>query len=344
MRLWRRPQRFVAMVKERSRAWSSALLVATLTLGLASFGAITPPTPAEANNGACPANTTFITYTYSSPNCTATFSFSGSHHTWRVPAGVTTATFTLRGAQGGSSSNGYVAGTGAVVSGTLTNLSAGTNLFLYVGGQGNSSGVGGFNGGGIGRPYGGGQSGGGGGGTDIRKVIDDVNSRVAVAGGGGGASSYASNCSGTAGAPNAPDSSAYNCSWTWWGGKQWPPTNPRGDNYDIYYTPPTLGAGGFQNGNSLCGGFCPSPGGGGGYYGGTSGVVGAGGGSSWFDASSANSPYVTGGTYSAANNTGNGQIQITYLAGATITNYIATNAVNLVNGDNGFISGRSINY
>jgi len=83
----------------------------------------------------------------------------------------------------------------------------------------------------------------------------------------------------------------------------------------------------------------PGGGGGGGYFGGSGAWLGGGGGgSSWVDTAR-----VTGTTY-ASTNTGNGVIRLTYLAGATITNYTATNAVNLVNGDNGFISGRSINY
>ena len=155
MRLWQRPQRFVALVKERSRAWSSALLVATLTLAMVSFGAITPTPPADAAAAQCPADSTYITYTFSSPNCTATFAYSGAYQTWVVPAGVTSATVTLKGAQGGSSSPTVIAGgAGAVLTGTLT-TTPGQSLYVYVGGAGTnsaSSGTisGGFNGGGRG--------------------------------------------------------------------------------------------------------------------------------------------------------------------------------------------------
>jgi len=60
-----------------------------------------------------------------------------------------------------------------------------TDIFAYVGGQGQTKGVGGFNGGGnvSGSDT---ASAGGGGGSDIRVGIDDLHSRVIVAGGGGG--------------------------------------------------------------------------------------------------------------------------------------------------------------
>jgi hypothetical protein len=204
MRLWQRPRRFASLVKERSRAWSSALLVATLTLGLASFGAITPPTPAQANNGACPANTTFITYTYSAPNCTATISFSGAMQTFTVPSGVTEIFFNVTAAEGGqgffNTTPAALGGTGGTVSGRLA-TTGGTVLNLFVGGKGGTSsstpGAGGFNGGGVSGVYtscGPLNSGGGGGASDIRIGGSALANRVVVAGGGGGGASYT--CSG----------------------------------------------------------------------------------------------------------------------------------------------------
>ena len=143
MRLWQRPQRFVSLVKERSRAWSSALLVATLTLGLASFGAITPPKPAEAAAAECPADSANIVYTYSAPNCTATFSFSGAVRQWTVPLGITSVTVVLNGAQGNQSG-----GQGGTATGTLS-TTGGEVLNVYVGGQS------GWNGGGAAGTWGG---------------------------------------------------------------------------------------------------------------------------------------------------------------------------------------------
>lgn len=84
------------------------------------------------------------------------------------------------GAQGGYRSNEAYAGKGGYSTGILT-LTERTNLFVRVGGSGNTGGKdGGFNGGGKRSSYPG-----GGGGSDIRIGTDDVNHRVIVAGGGG---------------------------------------------------------------------------------------------------------------------------------------------------------------
>ncbi|MCD8362300.1 MAG: hypothetical protein LUC98_04945, partial [Lachnospiraceae bacterium] len=106
----------------------------------------------------------------------------------------------LWGAQGGNSasSGGKTGGKGAYVSGRI-HLTAGTLLYVYVGGPGlqggsGSTGGAGYNGGGISAC---GCSGSGGGATDIRTVkgsdwddYDSLASRIAVAAGGGGAGSY----------------------------------------------------------------------------------------------------------------------------------------------------------
>lgn len=84
------------------------------------------------------------------------------------------------GAQGGYRSNETYAGKGGYSTGILT-LTEQTNLFVRVGGSGNTGGkYGGFNGGGKRSSYPG-----GGGASDIRIGTDDVNHRVIVAGGGG---------------------------------------------------------------------------------------------------------------------------------------------------------------
>ena len=221
MRLWQRPQRFVSLVKERSRAWSSALIVATLTLGLASFGAITPNKPAEAAAVQCPADTAFIVYTYSSPNCTATISYSGAMQTFTVPAGVTSITFNATGAAGGEFKFGSTirarGGYGSSVSGVLT-TTGGTVLNIFVGGKGQTSlnstpGQGGYNGGGAAGIYPSCtlNSGGGGGATDIRIGGTALSNRDIVAGGGGGAGTWTcsdvglADIGGDAGLPNGLD-------------------------------------------------------------------------------------------------------------------------------------------
>lgn len=84
------------------------------------------------------------------------------------------------GARGGYRSNAAYAGQGGYSTGILT-LTERTDLFVRVGGSGNTGGKnGGFNGGGKRGTYPG-----GGGASDIRIGTDDANHRVIVAGGGG---------------------------------------------------------------------------------------------------------------------------------------------------------------
>jgi hypothetical protein len=94
--------------------------------------------------------------------------------------------FEVWGAQGGIADNQIYTvfpGNGGYSTGQIL-LKKETNIFVYVGGKGQSKGVGGFNGGGnVSNTY---STAGGGGGTDIRIKIDSLHSRVIVAGGGGG--------------------------------------------------------------------------------------------------------------------------------------------------------------
>ena len=136
-----------------------------------------------------------------------TFNYTGTAVTWTVPAGVTTATFDLYGAAGGSyaiGSPGGVGGKGGHVQASV-DLTPGDTLNLRVGGQGEDAFVapspfvgtltaeGGFNGGGdnsIGcsSDCGGLNMGGAGGGaSDVRTGGDGIADRLLVAGGGGGA-------------------------------------------------------------------------------------------------------------------------------------------------------------
>lgn len=116
-----------------------------------------------------------------------TFQYTGAPQLYVVPDGVTSIVVTLRGAQGGSTSQG-VGGKGAIVQATIA-VTPGESLQVNVGGSGT---VGGWNGGARGNTYGGGAS-------DIRRpsTFSTVSScafdlgcsltnRIVVAGGGGG--------------------------------------------------------------------------------------------------------------------------------------------------------------
>ena len=112
----------------------------------------------------------------------ASFGFTGAEQTSIVPAGITSVTMSLFGAQGGGggSLNGSIGGTGGLggeVSGTLA-VTPGATLSIWVGGQGSPV----INAGGAG----GGAAGIGGGATDVRVGGNAIGNRVAVAGGGGG--------------------------------------------------------------------------------------------------------------------------------------------------------------
>ena len=85
--------------------------------------------------------------------CTITFTFTGDYYSWTVPSGVTSVTFDVQGAQGGTSLETYAPATGGLggrVIGTLA-VSGGSVYHIYVGGQPSaSSSTAGFNGGGLG--------------------------------------------------------------------------------------------------------------------------------------------------------------------------------------------------
>jgi hypothetical protein len=138
---------------------------------------------------------------------TCTYSSTGEEDTFVVPKGVNSVQVVATGAPGAVgafSGSAGSAGRGAVVSGTLTGLTAGDTLYVNVGGAPTGSNncfpgvdcIGGFNGGGdaglvSGEP-GSGASGGGGGASDVRTQPRTVpltpsdDSRLIVAAGGGG--------------------------------------------------------------------------------------------------------------------------------------------------------------
>ena len=150
---------------------------APLAAGLALVAAVVPAGQASAASAGC---------TTSGSQVTCVFLETGGAQTWTVPVRVTSAMFTLYGAEGGASSTGEPGGLGAEVTGTLS-VTAGTVLQVNVGQAGAENSGATFGGGG---PAGSG-AGGGGGATDIRSPAPDgsypVTGDVLAAAGGGGA-------------------------------------------------------------------------------------------------------------------------------------------------------------
>jgi hypothetical protein len=172
----------------------------TMLVAAAGLSVVAGTVPGPA--GATPAPTCNGT------TCTVTFDYTGGVQTWTVPAAVTSATFDVDGAAGGSLAAvgllvGGAGGKGGHVQATVA-LTPGDTLNLRVGGQGEDgllspkpfSGTltvaGGFNGGGTNSftcpsncvfALGGA----GGGASDVRTAGDGLADRLLVAGGGGGA-------------------------------------------------------------------------------------------------------------------------------------------------------------
>ena len=123
---------------QRPRLWG---LLCGLTLAVAQF--FTP-----AGVGVAQAATTTCTPNGATQSCTVTFSASGAPETWTVPAGVTSATFDLYGAEGGGGSG--FAGLGGRVTATLA-VTPGASYQVRVGVWGFATGIPrGYNGGGAG--------------------------------------------------------------------------------------------------------------------------------------------------------------------------------------------------
>ena len=229
---------------------------------------------------------------------TVTFNYTGTVQTYTVPAGCTSITVDVYGAQGGFGYNVplITPGLGGRVQATVavTPLEV---LTIYVGGQGGPGGTtvggtAGYNGGGTGGGWAGGRSGGGGGGaSDIRQGGTALANRVIVGSGGGGTG--VNHSSGDAGGNGGGLTGSNGLTGTYLGAGA------------------TQSAGGAPNGALGNGGNAPAGqtggGGGGGYYGGGSSAwEGGGGGSSY-----ASTLVATAVTHTAGARTGNGQITIT---------------------------------
>jgi hypothetical protein len=291
---------------------------------------IVAPGPVEAQSPQPPGATATPTNT-PVPTGSQTFNFTGAEQQFTVPAGVTSVTIEVFGAEGGLGFASNLNGQGGRSVATIA-VTAGETLFVYVGGRGGDvnnanpgvPGAGGFNGGG-----GGGASlfagGGGGGASDVRQGSNGLANRVVVAGGGGGGGSptnanpggFGGDGGGTTGA-NGTDGSPSPAGTGGGGGTQSSGGvggtggggNPGGTNG-------SSGSGGTGGG----GGFpvtAGGGGGGGGYFGGggggsgftatgNEGGSGGGGGGSSFAI-----PTATGVTLQQGGRTGNGQVIISW--------------------------------
>jgi hypothetical protein len=301
----------------RQAAWAAACVLAAAGL---TGGAVLTAGPAAAQAPpACGAPV------LSGTTATVTCAYTGSAQSWTAPTGVTAATVTLDGAQGGSGAGTSFTphspgGLGATVTAVIP-VTAGDIYQVLVGGAapGDGTEAGGFNGGG----YGGGDEigdvpelAGGGGGASTLSLGTDV---LAVAGGGGGAGGNGSGigpggAGGPAGGAGGPSGGAGNPGVSNSAGGA-----PGGAGGQAGAG--TSSAGGNGTTNFPAG---DSGGGGGGYHGGGAGGSGGsnfsveppaggggggGGGGSDFVTSSATSSTVTDGAWS-----GNGKVLISYTA------------------------------
>lgn len=243
---------------------------------------------------------------------TVDFAYTGAAQSWTVPASVTSLTFTVTGASGGSTNGGA----GAIVSGTLT-VTPGETLQINVGQRGRTGGalLAAFNGGAGGSQY----ASGGGGASDIRTGLFALANRVVVAGGGGGGDGGSIGVGGFGGNAGYPNGSIGGYAG---GAAQYVGTPGGGATQSAggaggarssgcgstNGSTGTLGAGGAGSQTSAGG-----SGGGGGYYGGGGAgsgcnASGGGGGSSYI-----NSSLVSGVSSSVQTTRAEGAVRITYI-------------------------------
>ena len=297
------------------------LRAAPLAGGLALVAAVVPAGQASAATGGC---------TTSGSQVTCTFTETGGAQAWTVPVGVTSAAFTLYGAEGGASSTGEPGGLGAEVTATLR-VSPGTVFQVNVGqGGGTNDGASPFNGGGPGGPNPGGfdtpagGGGDGGGATDVRSPASNgsypVTSDVLAAGGGGGGGLNSENASGGAGgqadSPGANGGSGAGASTGGGGGGAGTAAGPGagGARGTIFGTSPGSpgAAGGTGASQGTGGGGAPGGGGGGGGFNG-----GGGGGEDGIN-------FITESPLGGNGGGGGGASYTGGVAGATITEGVAS--------------------
>jgi hypothetical protein len=247
---------------------------------------------------------------------TQTFTYTGSQQTFTVPSGVTSLVIDIKGPSGGENAVGSTVSQGnhiPGVGGRVQTVTAGTVIYLYVGGRGSdasssSAGAGGWNGGGDGAVRSQYRGGGGGGASDLRINGTSLSNRMVIAGGGGGAAyNYGEGDDGGdgGGLTGANGQSNNNTSNGRGGEGGTQSQGGDGGQYGSSYSPGTdgtLGVGG-DGGASTSGG-----GGGGGYYGGGGGSWSGGGGGSSY----ANSDNTSNTTHTQGYNDGNGEIIVTW--------------------------------
>jgi len=301
-----------------------------LSLPLALFAAVGVVALAGSAAAALPSNCT-----PSGITVTCTFGYNGTDgsdgaaQTWTVPGGVTSATFDVQGAQGGSTEDGFFGGEGGEAMADLA-LTPNATVTLVVGGQGGLGGVelgvagaGGFNGGAAGGFVGDtGAGAGGGGASDVRIGGSGLSSRALVAGGGGGAANAASSCAAAGGGGGGLTGGAGVAAVS-------PCVGGSGGNQDGTSGSGQLGAGsvGANSGGTFGGN--DGGGGGGGYYGGAGGsTVGGGGGGS------GSGP--AGTTFKTGVRSGDGVIVISYKLAASDL------AATLVSDSNGKAPGTAL--
>lgn len=238
------------------------------------------------------------------------FNYTGASQSFTAPACIGQRfRFVVEGAEGGpqQSSDGsgfsHPPGRGRIIVVDDVFIPAGEVVGIYVGGQGNFLGNGGWNGGGPGGDTFGGFNGGdGGGASDVRRFGNTLYHRVIVAGGGGGhGARYDSAGGGDGGFLD--------------GGRGWASNNTQTGGYGGTTTAGGLGAGAGSPGVFGVGGASPldyggrtGGAGGGGWWGGGGGstTLGGGGGSSWVEA------WLKGLVTDGGFRTGNGRITVSW--------------------------------
>ncbi|MDO8188992.1 glycine-rich protein [Conexibacter sp. JD483] len=257
---------------------------------------------------------------------TVAFDYTGAAQAVTVPAGMTRATFVLRGGAGGDNNPLFaLGGIAAELRATLP-VAPGETLELNVGGRGLSGANAGFNGGGRGAGVGPGhQSGAGGGATDVRAPGGGLSTRLLVAAGGGGAgTNNGGKLAGSGGAADADGQDGYSSELATGGGGGL--TSGAGGSAGTGPSPgipgragmPGIGADGLA---SNSGGN--SGGGGGGWTGGGSGGLGgvapgdftSGGGGGGAGGVSWSAPQALRVVLALASQTGDGGATITFSSG-----------------------------
>lgn len=114
----------------------TALLITFSSIGYSQCPAITCPGNITVNNdpGNCSAVVNYTPPVGTDPcstGGTSTFNFTGSVQSFTVPAGVTSVTMQLFGAQGASNTGGIVGGRGGSATGTIA-VTPGDILNIYV--------------------------------------------------------------------------------------------------------------------------------------------------------------------------------------------------------------------